>query len=145
MQVWKQWTDEHRKTGSGRWKVTSVCDDQPLLHLAVNDHTASSSQFAARWSTATGVQMLASSIRRCLLYRGLRSRVSLHMIPHTANHSWLRLQWAHEHRACKLIGTKLSFQMNPASICGTMINAFMVDAMPVNAAFQSALSNNIVA
>ncbi|GFT90849.1 transposable element Tcb2 transposase [Trichonephila clavipes] len=86
MQVWKQWTDEHRKTDSGRWKVTSVCDDQHLLHLAVNDHTASSRQFAARWSTATGVPMLASSIRRCLLYRGLRSRVPLHMIPHTANH-----------------------------------------------------------
>ncbi|GFX91686.1 uncharacterized protein TNCV_3682721 [Trichonephila clavipes] len=35
----------------------------------------------------------------------------------------------------KLIGTKLSFQINHASICG----------MPVNAAFQSALCNDIVA
>ncbi|GFV52940.1 transposable element Tcb2 transposase [Trichonephila clavipes] len=45
----------------------------------------------------------------------------------------------------KLIGTKLSFQMNHASICGTMMAAFVLDAMLVNAAFQSALSNDIVA
>ncbi|GFV22876.1 uncharacterized protein TNCV_3709161 [Trichonephila clavipes] len=29
----------------------------------------------------------------------------------------------------KLIGTKLAFQMNPASICGTMTAAFVLDAM----------------
>ncbi|GFW28151.1 uncharacterized protein TNCV_2818291 [Trichonephila clavipes] len=41
----------------------------------------------------------------------------------------------------KLIGTKLSFQTNYASICGTMVTAFVLDALPVDAAFQSALSN----
>ena len=41
----------------------------------------------------------------------------------------------------KLIGTKLSFQMNHASIYGTIMAAFVLEAMPVNAAFQSALSN----
>ena len=45
----------------------------------------------------------------------------------------------------KLIRTILSFQMNHDSICGTTKAAFMVDAMPINAAFQSALSNDIVA
>ncbi|GFU04638.1 hypothetical protein TNCV_4377181 [Trichonephila clavipes] len=45
----------------------------------------------------------------------------------------------------KLISTKLSFEMNHASICGTMMAAFVLDAMPVNVAFQSALSNDIVA
>ncbi|GFS94061.1 transposable element Tcb2 transposase [Trichonephila clavipes] len=30
----------------------------------------------------------------------------------------------------KLIGTKMSFQMNRASICGTLVAAFMLDAMP---------------
>ncbi|GFW39539.1 uncharacterized protein TNCV_3908481 [Trichonephila clavipes] len=45
----------------------------------------------------------------------------------------------------KLIGTKLSLEMNHASICLTMMAAFVLDAMPVNAAFQSALSNDIVA
>ncbi|GFV34042.1 TBC1 domain family member 16 [Trichonephila clavipes] len=43
----------------------------------------------------------------------------------------------------KLIGTKLSFQMNHVSICGAMMAAFVLDAMPVNAVFQSALSNDI--
>ncbi|GFV51516.1 uncharacterized protein TNCV_2908191 [Trichonephila clavipes] len=45
----------------------------------------------------------------------------------------------------KLIGTKLSFQMNHASVYGTMMATFVLDAMPMNAAFQSALSNDIVA
>ncbi|GFU87451.1 uncharacterized protein TNCV_2445851 [Trichonephila clavipes] len=44
----------------------------------------------------------------------------------------------------KLIGTKLSFQMNHASLCGTMMAVFELNAMPVNAVFQSALSNVIV-
>ncbi|GFW39073.1 hypothetical protein TNCV_1830651 [Trichonephila clavipes] len=42
--------------------------------MAVNDRTASSRQLAARWSTATGVLMSASSIRRRLLHRGVRLR-----------------------------------------------------------------------
>ncbi|GFS76919.1 uncharacterized protein TNCV_3756011 [Trichonephila clavipes] len=44
IRVWKQWTDEHQttqKTGSGRRKVTSECDDRHLLRLAVNDRTVS--------------------------------------------------------------------------------------------------------
>ncbi|GFW27042.1 uncharacterized protein TNCV_92681 [Trichonephila clavipes] len=45
----------------------------------------------------------------------------------------------------KLNGTKLSFQMNHVSICGIMMAAFVFDAMPVNTAFQSALSKDIVA
>ncbi|GFW51536.1 hypothetical protein TNCV_4212141 [Trichonephila clavipes] len=44
----------------------------------------------------------------------------------------------------KLIGTKLPFQMNQVSVCGTMMSAFVLDAMPVNTDFQSALSNDIV-
>ncbi|GFV55273.1 transposable element Tc1 transposase [Trichonephila clavipes] len=73
MRVLKQWTDEHRttkKTGSGRRKVTSACVDGHLLRMVVNGRTASSS-----WSTATGVLMVTSSIRRHLLHRGLRARV----------------------------------------------------------------------
>ncbi|GFX74247.1 hypothetical protein TNCV_2912801 [Trichonephila clavipes] len=42
--VWKHWTDEHRKTGSGRWKVSSACNDRHLLSMAVNNRTASSGQ-----------------------------------------------------------------------------------------------------
>ncbi|GFV25877.1 transposable element Tcb2 transposase [Trichonephila clavipes] len=67
--------------------------------MVVNDRTASSRQLVTCWSTATGVLMSASSIRRHLLHCGLRSRVPLCRIPLTANHRRLRLQWAHEHRA----------------------------------------------
>ncbi|GFW55738.1 transposable element Tcb2 transposase [Trichonephila clavipes] len=45
----------------------------------------------------------------------------------------------------KLIGTNLSFQMKHGSIFGTMRAAFVLDAMPVNAAVHSELSNDIVA
>ncbi|GFV37901.1 transposable element Tc1 transposase [Trichonephila clavipes] len=61
--------------------VTSARDGRHLLRMAVNDHTASSSQLAKRSSTATGVLMSASSIRRRLLRRGLRARVPLYRIP----------------------------------------------------------------
>ncbi|GFW75742.1 transposable element Tc1 transposase [Trichonephila clavipes] len=104
MRVWKQGTDEHwttRKTGSGRRKVTSARDDR---HLAMNDFTASSRQLAARWSTATGVLMSASSIRQRRLHRGLRASVPLYRIPLTANHRRRRLQWAHEHKAWQADG-----------------------------------------
>ncbi|GFV35166.1 transposable element Tcb2 transposase [Trichonephila clavipes] len=148
IRVWKQWTGENRttrKTGSGQRKVTSAHDDQFLPRMAVNDHTASSRQLAAHWSTATGVLMSALSIRRRLLHRGLRARVPLYRIPLTANHRRCVCNGLMNTEPGKLIGTKLSFQMNHASICGTMMTAFVLDAIPVNAAFQSALSTDIVA
>ncbi|GFW27375.1 transposable element Tcb2 transposase [Trichonephila clavipes] len=51
--------------------------------MAVNDRTASSRQLAARWSTATGVLMSASSNGRRLLPRGLRAR-QVNARPHVA-------------------------------------------------------------
>ncbi|GFU86172.1 transposable element Tcb1 transposase [Trichonephila clavipes] len=66
--------------------------------MAVNDFTTSSRQLAARRSTATGVLMSVSSIRRLLLHRGLRARVPLYRIHLTTNYRRLRLQWAHVHR-----------------------------------------------
>ncbi|GFT38737.1 transposable element Tcb2 transposase [Trichonephila clavipes] len=136
MRVWKQWTDEHRtsrKIVNGRQKRALARDDQHLLRISVNDRTSSSRQSAARCSNATGVLMSASSIHRPLLRSGW---VPLYRISHTANHRRLRLQWAHEHRAWQADWhTKLSFQMNHASTCGTMMAAFMLDAMPVNAAY----------
>ncbi|GFS68606.1 transposable element Tcb2 transposase [Trichonephila clavipes] len=87
MRVWKQWTNEQettRKTGTGRRKVTSARDDRHLLRMAVNDRTASSRQLAARWSTATGVLMSASSI------------VDVDVC--CTNHRRLRLQWTHRGR-----------------------------------------------
>ncbi|PRD35292.1 UNVERIFIED_CONTAM: Transposable element Tcb1 transposase [Trichonephila clavipes] len=62
--------------------------------MAVNDRTESSRKLAVRWSTATGVLMSASSIRRRLLHRGLSARVHLCRIPLTANHQRLRIPGA---------------------------------------------------
>ncbi|GFW12050.1 transposable element Tcb2 transposase [Trichonephila clavipes] len=146
MRVWKQWTDEHRtsrKTGSGRRKVTSARDDRHMLSMEVNDRKACSRQLAARLSTATGVLMSASSIRRRLLHRGLRARVPLYRIPLTTNHRRVCIRLMSTEPG-KLIGTKLSFQMNHASICGTMMAAFMLDAMPVHAAFWSERHNGLI-
>ncbi|GFT40406.1 transposable element Tcb1 transposase [Trichonephila clavipes] len=66
--------------------------------MAVNDRTASSGQFAARWSNAASVLMSASSIRRCLLHLGMRVMVPLYRLNLMANHCRLRPQWAYEHR-----------------------------------------------
>ncbi|GFU61025.1 transposable element Tc1 transposase [Trichonephila clavipes] len=66
IRVQKQWTKEHRttrKTGRGRRKGTSMPDERNLLLMVVNDRSVSSRQLTARWSTATGVLMSASSIR----------------------------------------------------------------------------------
>ncbi|GFS77892.1 hypothetical protein TNCV_2027811 [Trichonephila clavipes] len=64
--------------------------------MVVIDHISSSRLLAARWSTATGILMSASSIRRCLLCSGLHARVPLYKIPIKANHRGLRLQLAHD-------------------------------------------------
>ncbi|GFW90254.1 transposable element Tcb2 transposase [Trichonephila clavipes] len=81
--------------------------------------------------------MSASSIRQRLQNRGLRVRVTLsrQTIDGCVCNGLMNTE----------LGTKLSFQMNHASICENMMAAFVLDAMPVNAAFQSALSNDIVA
>ncbi|GFW12261.1 transposable element Tcb2 transposase [Trichonephila clavipes] len=93
--VWKQWTNEHRttrETGSGRWKMASVRENQHLLRKAMNDRTNTSRHLAACSSTDTGVLMSSSSIRRRVLHCRMRARVSLYRIPFTANHRQLRLQ-----------------------------------------------------
>ncbi|GFX64377.1 transposable element Tc1 transposase [Trichonephila clavipes] len=96
MRVWKQWTYEHRttrKTSNGRQKVTSVRDDRHLLRMAVNVGTASFRQFAARWSTATGL-LMSDSAAPWIACKG-----AFIQDPLTTNHRWLHLQWAQEHRA----------------------------------------------
>ncbi|GFX82393.1 transposable element Tcb1 transposase [Trichonephila clavipes] len=67
--------------------------------MAQTGRTASFRQLAVHWSTATGVSLCDSSIRRRLLQRGLRARIPLYRIPLTQNHHRLRLQWANVHRS----------------------------------------------
>ncbi|GFT28504.1 HTH_Tnp_Tc3_2 domain-containing protein [Trichonephila clavipes] len=132
-------------TGSYEPRRFRLKPDKIHARQCVNDHTGSSRQLAARWSSATDVLMSASSIRRRrrLLHRGLRARM-----PFTGSLSRKTI----DGYVCnglmstepgKLIGTRLSFQKNHASICGTMVVAFVLDSMPAYAAFQSALSNDI--
>ncbi|GFX49327.1 transposable element Tc1 transposase [Trichonephila clavipes] len=102
MRVSKQWTDEGRtarKSMSGPRNVTSAREDRRLVRMAQSDRTAFSRQLAAQWSTATRVSLCASSIRRRLLQRVLRARISLYRIPLTQNHRRLRLHWANVHRS----------------------------------------------
>ncbi|GFY35445.1 transposable element Tcb2 transposase [Trichonephila clavipes] len=126
MRVWKQWTNKHRttrKTGHGRRKMTSALDDRHLLRMAGNERRASSKQLAARWSTATGVLMI-------LL---------------TANHRRMCLQWAHEHRAWQADWHQVVFSDESRLNLWDHDGRIRVRRMSVNAAFQSALSNDIVA
>ncbi|GFW67513.1 transposable element Tc1 transposase [Trichonephila clavipes] len=88
-----------RKSGSAPRNVTSARDDRRLVRMAQTDHTASSRQLAAQWSTATRVALCASSIPRRLLQRGLRARIPLYRIPLAQNHRRLRLHWANVHRS----------------------------------------------
>ncbi|GFW90452.1 transposable element Tcb1 transposase [Trichonephila clavipes] len=102
MRVSKQWTDEGRtarKSGSGPRNVTSARGDRRQVRMAQTDGTASSRQFTVQWSKAIGVSLCSSSIRRRLLQRELRARISLYRIPLTQTHRRLRLQWTDVHRS----------------------------------------------
>ncbi|GFW14431.1 transposable element Tcb2 transposase [Trichonephila clavipes] len=126
MRVWNQWTDEHRTTrkiSSGRRKVTSARDNRHPLCMAVNDRTASSRQLAARLTTATG-SPLRQTIDSCVCNGLITPKpdkligqvVEKHQVVFS-DESCFNL-WDHEGR-------------------------FRV--MSLNAAFQSALSNDLVA
>ncbi|GFT01768.1 transposable element Tcb2 transposase [Trichonephila clavipes] len=97
------------------------------------------------WSTATGVLRSASSIRRRLLLRGLRARVPLYRISLTANHRRLRLQWAHEHRACQADWHQVVFSDESRLNLWDHDGRIRVRRYAGDDAFQSALSNGIVA
>ncbi|GFV02459.1 transposable element Tcb2 transposase [Trichonephila clavipes] len=113
--------------------------------MVVNDRTASSWQLVARWSTATGVLISASSIRRHLLHRGLRARVPLHRIPLTANYRLLRLRWTHEYGAWQADWHQVVFSDESCFNSWDNDGRIRVRRYPVNSAFQIALSNDIVA
>ncbi|PRD23958.1 UNVERIFIED_CONTAM: hypothetical protein NCL1_45018 [Trichonephila clavipes] len=99
-----------RKTGCGR-KVTLACDDQHLLRMAIH-------QFVDVCCTMDCVQ-------GCF-YTGSLSRKTIDGCVCIGLMST---------EPSNMIGTKLSFQMNHASICETMMAAFMLDAIPVNDVF----------
>ena len=67
VRVWNQWTEEsrtQRRAGTGPCNVTTARDDRHFVRMAVTDRTASSTVLSRRWSTATGLDLSASTVRR---------------------------------------------------------------------------------
>ena len=65
---------------------------------AVTDRTASSTVLSRRWSTATGLDLSASTVLRRILMAGLVACMPLLRLPLSRDYQRLRLQWARERR-----------------------------------------------
>ena len=66
--------------------------------MAATDRTASSTVLSRRWSTATGLDLSASTVCRRFLRAGLVALMLLPRLPLSRDHQRLRLQWARERR-----------------------------------------------
>ena len=96
MRVWNQWREEdrtQRRTGTGPHNMTTAQNDHHLVHMAVTDRTTSSTVSSRRWSTATGLDLPVSTVRRRLLKPGLVACMPLRWLPLSRDHQHLRLQW----------------------------------------------------
>ena len=82
----------------GPCNVTTARDDRHLVRMAVTDRTASSTLLNRCWSTATGLDLYASTVRCRLLRAGLVARMSLLRLPLSRDQQRLRPQWARERR-----------------------------------------------
>ena len=103
MRVWNQWREEghtQRWVGTGPCNVTTARDDHHLVGMAEMDCTASSTVLSRRWSTATGLDLFATTVRCRLLRAGLVARMPLRRLPLSRDHQCLRLQWSHEGYHC---------------------------------------------
>ena len=99
MRVWNQWRVKgrtQRRAGTGPHNVTRAWDDRHLVPMAVTDRTASSTVLSWRWSTATGLDLSASTVCHLLLRAGLVARMPLCQLPLSRDHQCLRLQCARE-------------------------------------------------
>ena len=98
--VWNQWREEghtQRQAGIGPHNVITAQDGCHLVHMAMTDRTASTIVLSRRWSTATGLDLSASTVRCHLLRAGLVARMPLHRLPLSRDHQCLRLQWTCEY------------------------------------------------
>ena len=101
MPLWNQWREEgrtQRRAGTGPRNVTTAQDDRHLVRMAVTDRTASTTVLSRRWSTATGLDLSASTVHRRLSRAGLVAHMPLRRLPFSRDHQRLRLQWARERR-----------------------------------------------
>ncbi|GFU59666.1 uncharacterized protein TNCV_3186341 [Trichonephila clavipes] len=123
-----RWTDERwttRKIGSGRRKVTSARDDRHLLRMALNDLQLPPDSwhyvglllqvYLCRLRQFVDVCLAVNFMQRCL-YTESPSRQTIDGCVCNGLMST---------ELDKLIGKMLSFWMNHASICGTMMAAFV--------------------
>ena len=78
--------------------MTTARDDRHFVRMVVTDRTASSTLLSRRWSTATGLHLPASTVRRHLTRAGIVARLSLGRLPLLRDHQRLRLQRARERR-----------------------------------------------
>ena len=104
MCVLNQWKEEghmQRQAGTGPRNVTTARDDRHLVHMAVTDRTASSTVLSQHWSTATGLDLSASTVRHRLERVGQVACMPLSQFPLCRDHQCLRLQRVHEcHHWC---------------------------------------------
>ena len=101
MRLWNPWRKEgrtQRRAGTEPHDVTTARDDRHLVRMAVTYRTASSTVLSRRWSTATGLDLSALTVRRRPLKTGLVASMLLRRFPLSRDHQRLRLQWARERR-----------------------------------------------
>ena len=94
--VWNQWREEgrmQRRADTAPRNATTAWDDRHIVHMAVMDRTASSAVLSRRWSTATGLDLYASTVRLCLLSAGQVACMPLCWLPLSRDYQCLRLQW----------------------------------------------------
>ncbi|GFU49385.1 uncharacterized protein TNCV_2161851 [Trichonephila clavipes] len=84
-------------------------------YICTNNGFVTSSTFAAPW---------------------IACKVPLYRIPFMANHRRLCLQWAHEHRGWQTDWHQVVFSDESRFNWGTMMAAFVLDAMLVNLPFR---------
>ena len=93
--------------------MTTARGDRHLVRMAVTDRTASSTVLSRRWSTATGLDLSASIVRRRLLRAGLVARMPLRRFPLFRDHQRLRLQWERERRHWRAEGRNVVISDEP--------------------------------
>ncbi|GFV26898.1 transposable element Tc1 transposase [Trichonephila clavipes] len=89
---WEQWTREGThawKTGSGVTRKTTRRDDRRIVRQALVDPTVTGSTIRAD----VGVAIVPQTISRHLAEANLKSKRPFRVIPLTAEHRQLRLQW----------------------------------------------------
>lgn len=108
-------------------------------------HTSSPRQLTAHWSETEDASFSSSSIRQHLLHCGLRARLSFlqNLLPAiTSMPAAAVCSGTYETRM--QIAVSCFYLTNPGLTCDTTMAAFILNVMPLNATFRSAISNIIV-